>query len=131
MCVVVLAAAAAAAALSLCYCQSNGLDCAQTKLVHPHHIQGERNAVFSRWSFFSFSASCNIAANLQILTEYDELQNVIPNLVVNDVLDLFEGDSSAKEEGGAEHLPEEVRCANLSKTMKGSLLRQVRNSKPA
>jgi len=62
-----------------------------------------------------------------VLTNYNELQNVIPNLVVNDVLDVYDGDTSSSE--GAEELPEEVRCENLSKTMKGSLLRQVGGAK--
>jgi len=64
-----------------------------------------------------------------VLTNYNELQNVIPNLVVNDILDLYNGDDSNSEDAGAEELPEEVRCANLSKTMKGSLLRQIGSAK--
>jgi hypothetical protein len=71
----------------------------------------------------------------KVLTNYHELQNVIPNLVVNDVLDLYEGDASASVEGDSEgnnsNLSEEVRCANLSKAMKGSLLRQVGGAKVA
>lgn len=67
----------------------------------------------------------------KILTNYGELQNVIPNLAVNDVLDLYNGDTSATDEVQAEDLPEEVRCAKLSKTMKGSLLRQIGSAKVA
>ena len=50
-------------------------------------------------------------------------------MVVNDILDLYNGDDSNSEDAGAEELPEEVRCANLSKTMKGSLLRQIGSAK--
>ncbi len=66
-----------------------------------------------------------------MLTNYHELQNVIPNLVVNDVLDLYDGETTANEDTTDEDLPEEVRCANLSRTMKGSLLRQVGGAKVA
>ena len=66
-----------------------------------------------------------------VLTNYHELQNVIPNLVVNDVLDLYDGEATANEDATDEDLPEEIRCANLSRTMKGSLLRQVGGAKVA
>ena len=68
---------------------------------------------------------------LQVLTNYHDLQNVIPNLVVNDVLDIYDGETTPKEDASDEELPEEIRCANLSKTMKGSLLRQVGGAKVA
>ena len=116
MCVIVVVLAAAVVSIGFCPNKT----CGTTPYRSSHNVP-----------IFTSPSSYNIAADLQILTEYDELQNVIPNLVVNDVLDLYDGDSSAKEEAGAEHLPEEVRCANLSKTMKGSLLRQVRCSKRA
>lgn len=59
--------------------------------------------------------------------------------MVNDVLDLYEGDASASEQEDSDNdnendnngLSEEVRCANLSNTMKGSLLRQVGGAKVA
>jgi hypothetical protein len=61
--------------------------------------------------------------------------------VVNDVLDLYEGDASASEQDNDmdsdndnednSGLSEEVRCANLSKSMKGSLIRQVGGAKVA
>ncbi len=44
---------------------------------------------------------------------------------------MYDGADSDSEDRGAEDLPEEVRCANLSKTMKGSLLRQVGSAKVA
>lgn len=66
-----------------------------------------------------------------VLTNYHNLQNVIPNLVVNDVLDIYDGETTAKDDASDEELPEEIRCAILSKTMKGSLLRQVGGAKVA
>jgi len=65
------------------------------------------------------------------LTNYHELQNVIPNLVVNDVLDLYDGDASVTEEASLGEELEEVRCAKLSRAMRGSLLRQVGGAKVA
>jgi len=83
-------------------------------------------------------AGIDIAASTddvwKILTNYGELQNVIPNLVVNEVLDLYEGDdrtSSVDDDDASIVVPEEVRCENLSKMMRGSLLRQVGGAKVA
>jgi hypothetical protein len=54
---------------------------------------------------------------------------VIPNLVVNDVLELYDGEPLLAEDD--ESLSEEVRCERLSKSMKGSLLKQVGGAKVA
>jgi len=64
-----------------------------------------------------------------ILTNYHELQNVIPNLVVNDVLELY--DARPESDPAPLDFPEEDRCAIESKSMKGSLLRQVGGAKVA
>jgi len=69
------------------------------------------------------------------------LQNVIPNLVVNDVLALYDGDIVDNEDNvdntididddDDESLPEELRCEKLSRTQKGSLLKQVGGARVA
>lgn len=66
----------------------------------------------------------------KVLTDYENLQNVVPNLVVNEVLDLYVGkptedvthDMSAKEE---------VQCKQVADNMKGALLKQVGGAKVA
>ena len=47
------------------------------------------------------------------------------------MLDIYDGETSVKEDTSDEQIPEEIRCANLAKTMKGSLLRQVGGAKVA
>jgi hypothetical protein len=58
------------------------------------------------------------------------LQNVIPNLVVNNVLELYDGipPESVTYDLNA---PEEVQCKQVADTMKGSLLKQVGGAKVA
>jgi len=74
-----------------------------------------------------------------VLTNYQDLQNVIPNLVVNEVLELYDStdddndndDNNNMEEEEDPSLSEEVKCQRLSQQMKGSLLRQVGGAKVA
>lgn len=64
-----------------------------------------------------------------MLTNYEELQNVIPNLVVNDVLELYDSANAPYTYDTA--APEEVQCKQIAQQMKGSLLRQVGGAKVA
>ena len=69
-----------------------------------------------------------------VLTDYQNLQKAVPNLVVNDVLELYNYDKNYK---GLDNIvidgskPEEVQCQELSKQMKGALLRQVGGARVA
>ena len=65
-----------------------------------------------------------------MLTEYSELQKVIPNLVVNDVLELYDGEPADSVTYDAE-APEDVQCKQVADKMKGSLLKQVGGAKVA
>jgi hypothetical protein len=58
------------------------------------------------------------------------LQKVVPNLVVNKVLETYEGKPKDKVEIDP-RLSEEKQCEVLSKQMKGSLLKQVGGAKVA
>ena len=53
-----------------------------------------------------------------MLTNYGELQNVIPNLVVNDVLELYDSANAPYTYDTA--APEEVQCKQIAQQMKGS-----------
>lgn len=68
---------------------------------------------------------------VQVLTDYENLQNVVPNLVVNQVLELYEGEedlSTMAYEINPNRTSEE-QCKELSKKMKGAKLRQVGGAK--
>ncbi len=59
---------------------------------------------------------------------------MIPNLVVNDLLEVYDGSemaNSVEENDDGDDVPEEIRCERLSKKMKGSLLRQIGGAKVA
>lgn len=64
------------------------------------------------------------------MTDYENLQKVVPNLVVNEVLETYKGKPDDKVEVDP-RLPEEKQCEELSKQMKGSLLKQVGGAKVA
>lgn len=70
---------------------------------------------------------------LKVLTNYAELQNVVPNLVVNEVLRLYEGTANINDSDSLydTNAPVEIQCKQLSQHMKGSLLKQVGGAKVA
>jgi hypothetical protein len=65
----------------------------------------------------------------QVLTDYDNLQNVVPNLVVNKVLERYEADTSPIDYKIDPNQRSEEQCKALSKRMKGSKLKQVGGAK--
>ena len=69
----------------------------------------------------------------KLLTDYPNLQKVVPNLVVNEVIEEynnFEGSSSTVETVNAT-APEEIQCQQLANQMKGAKLRQIGGAKVA
>jgi hypothetical protein len=58
------------------------------------------------------------------------LQDVVPNLVVNEVLDVYEGKPAGRVKVDSS-LSDEEQCEALSKQMKGALLKQVGGAKVA
>ena len=61
-----------------------------------------------------------------LLTDYRRLSDVVPNLIVNDVLEEYNTDfcQGTTVTYVDSNLPEEVQCQNLANQMKGALLRQ-------
>lgn len=65
-----------------------------------------------------------------LLTDYDNLEKVVPSLVVNEVVERYEGDSTSPiNYGMSPGMDEEARCRELSKHMRGSKLRQLGGAK--
>jgi hypothetical protein len=64
----------------------------------------------------------------RVLTDYGNLQKVVPNLVVNEVLELYSGSANCQVDTS---LPEEQQCEKISLCMKGALLKQVGGAKVA
>lgn len=61
-----------------------------------------------------------------LLTDYEHLSDVVPNLVVNEVLEQYNTDfcKDTTVTYVDSNLPEEVQCRDLANQMKGALLRQ-------
>ncbi|KAL3895605.1 MAG: hypothetical protein SGARI_007400, partial [Bacillariaceae sp.] len=75
--------------------------------------------------------SRRIFAGIDIMANVDDVWKVIPNLVVNDVLELYDG-AGANGEAKITYdksAPEEVQCKEIANQMKGSLLKQVGGAK--
>lgn len=69
-----------------------------------------------------------------LLTDYAHLQDVVPNLVVNDVIEEYNTDFSKDAVSNMlkdTSQPEEAQCRDLANTMKGAKLRQVGGAKVA
>jgi Polyketide cyclase / dehydrase and lipid transport len=70
-----------------------------------------------------------------LLTDYPNLQNVVPNLVVNEVLEEYnkEGSKISLNETTTidASIAEEIHCQTVSKQMKGAKLRQIGGAKVA
>lgn len=66
-----------------------------------------------------------------LLTDYSNLQNVVPNLVVNEVLEEFKLDMSSLSTVTDPNKPEEIQCRELANQMKGAKLRQIGGAKVA
>ena len=64
------------------------------------------------------------------MTDYHNLQKVVPNLVVNEVLDLYSGKPCMTATFDS-NVPEEVQCKELTEQMNGALLKQVGGAKVA
>jgi Polyketide cyclase / dehydrase and lipid transport len=68
-----------------------------------------------------------------LLTDYPNLQNVVPNLVVNEVLEEYKTNANVKStiSNIDTSLAEEILCQNLAGQMKGAKLRQIGGAKVA
>lgn len=93
-------------------------------------VRVEKAPENSRRIFAGIDIMASVDTVWDVLTDYEHLQNVVPNLVVNEVMALYNGktpeeimiDSSALEE---------IQCKQYADQMKGSLLRQVGGAKVA
>jgi len=63
-----------------------------------------------------------------LLTDYPNLQKVVPNLVVNEVLELYDGNSEGKITVD-DTLSDAEQCQTIANNMKGAVLKQVGGAK--
>jgi hypothetical protein len=93
-------------------------------------VRVEKAPENSRRIFAGIDIMAGVDDVWKVLTNYGHLQDVIPNLVVNEVLALYDGESpkSASYDLDA---PDEVQCKQVASKMKGALLKQVGGAKVA
>lgn len=91
-------------------------------------IRVEKAPENSRRIFAGIDIMASVDDVWKVLTDYNNLQKVVPNLVVNEVLELYDGIGKCEVDAT---LPEESQCEEISKCMKGSLLKQVGGAKVA
>lgn len=93
-------------------------------------VRVEKAPENSRRIFAGIDIMASVDDVWNVLTNYEELQNVIPNLVVNEVLEVYDGQPPNKVTY-EKNVLEEVQCKQVADKMKGALLRQVGGAKVA
>lgn len=108
-------------------------------------VRVEKAPENSRRIFAGIDIFASVDTVWNVLTNYSNLQNVVPNLVVNEVLELYNYDTELTNTTGGsdipeimmnivstnDSIPEEEQCRILCQQMKGSMLRQVGGAKVA
>jgi hypothetical protein len=93
-------------------------------------VRVEKAPENSRRIFAGIDIFASVDDVWNILTDYAHLQDVVPNLVVNEVLETYTGKPLAQVTVNA-NLSDEEQCEHLSKQMKGALLKQVGGARVA
>jgi hypothetical protein len=97
-------------------------------------VRVEKAPQNSRRIFAGIDIPVSVDDVWNLLTDYPNLQQVIPNLVVNEVLELYPGnggDGTARPpaDDGEEAPSAAAQCERLATDMKGAVLRQVGGAK--
>ena len=93
-------------------------------------VRVEKAPENSRRIFAGIDILASVDDVWNILTNYEQLQDVVPNLVVNEVLATYKGEP-AETVTYDKDAPEDVQCKQVADKMKGSLLKQVGGAKVA
>ena len=93
-------------------------------------VRVEKAPQNSRRIFAGIDIPVSVDDVWELLTDYENLQNVVPNLVVNEVLELYAGSAGPVQmESIDETLSDTDQCRELANQMKGAVLRQVGGAK--
>lgn len=92
-------------------------------------VRVEKAPENSRRIFAGIDIMTSVDKVWNVLTDYEHLQNVVPNLVINDVVEMYDGDKNGSKMFVDTALPDEAQCEVLSKRMKGAKLKQVGGAK--
>ena len=93
-------------------------------------VRVEKAPENSRRIFAGIDIMASVNDVWRLLTDYGNLQNVVPNLVVNEVLATYDGEPPETVTFDA-NAPGEIQCKQVASKMRGSLLKQVGGAKVA
>ena len=105
------------------------LDEAQCLIPGEAVVRVEKAPENSRRIFAGIDIPVSVDTVWNVLTDYANLQKVVPNLVVNEVLERFEGSPANTRFSTDASQPYEKQCEALTTHLKGALLRQVGGAK--
>jgi hypothetical protein len=94
-------------------------------------VRVEKAPENSRRIFAGIDILASVDTVWNVLTDYQNLQNVVPNLVVNDVEQVYPGVRADDIIHADASAPEDEQCREFARQMKGSRLRQVGGAKVA
>lgn len=94
-------------------------------------VRVEKAPENSRRIFAGIDIMASVDDVWNVLTDYSHLQRVVPNLVVNEVLKLYPGSARLEDISVDSSQEEENQCRELSRQMKGAMLKQVGGAKVA
>lgn len=97
-------------------------------------VRVERAPENSRRIFAGIDILASMHDVWNVLTDYENLQRVVPNLVLNEVEELYTGDPDTHtanyiEENFIPSISSSEQCKSLTKKLKGARLRQVGGAK--
>jgi len=94
-------------------------------------VRVEKAPQNSRRIFAGIDIPVSVDDVWNLLTDYENLQNVVPNLVVNEVLELLPGSPSPQTHLHAldPNLSHAEQCRAIAQNMKGAILKQVGGAK--
>ncbi len=95
-------------------------------------VRVEKAAENSRRIFAGIDIMASVDDVWNVLTDYENLQNVVPNLVVNQVMELYNGDSNMVNYDIHPNVSKEDECnaiRGISTKLKGAKLKQVGGAK--
>lgn len=107
------------------------LDEAQCLIPGEAVVRVEKAPENSRRIFAGIDIPVSVDTVWNVLTDYSNLQKVVPNLVVNQVLELYDGSPSVQPLSTDASQPAMKQCQALTKQLKGAKLRQVGGAKVA
>ncbi|CAB9499981.1 Polyketide cyclase / dehydrase and lipid transport [Seminavis robusta] len=107
------------------------LDEAQCLIPGEPVVRVEKAPENSRRIFAGIDIMASVDDVWNILTQYDNLQNVVPNLVVNKVMDTYDGVTDYHQISIDASQSDQEQCREMADQLKGALLKQVGGAKVA